>query len=435
MSNPALWYLLIGGLLLAMLLGNSFIERLPLTPAMLYLGVGVLLGPAALGWLRFDAFRDAGLLERAAEVAVLISLFTSGLKLRLPLSDVRWRLPVLLATVSMAITIGLVALVGSMLLHLSLGAAILLGAILAPTDPVLASGVQVREPHDRDRLRFALTGEAGLNDGTAFPFVMLGLGLLGAREFVSIGHWVLVEVLWKTLTGLAVGALCGTLVARLVLRLRTQHREAVGLEDFLALGLIALSYGLADLLHGWGFLAVFAAGVSLRAIERRDSGELPEAEVRAAASASEEKAATDYRAAPAYMAGAVLSFNEQLDRICELGLVILVGSLLSAHFQPAAWWFAPLLFLVIRPIAVAPCVFTGLRTLRDAGLVAWFGIRGIGSLFYLGYALTHGLHGEEARTIATLTITVIALSIFAHGVSVDALMARRGRAAKASTTA
>ena len=427
MHQPALWYLLIGVLLLVVLLGNATIARLPLTPAMLYLGVGIALGPVGLDWLRLDARRDAALLERAAEIAVLVSLFTSGLKLRVPLSDARWHLPVLLATVSMAITVGLLALAGMWLLGLSAGAAILLGAILAPTDPVLASGVQVREPHDRDRLRFALTGEAGLNDGTAFPFVMLGLGLIGAREFHGIGSWLLIEVGWKCGAGLLTGLLCGSVVTRLVLRLRTEHREAVGLDNFLALGLIALSYGLAELVHGWGFLSVFAAGVALRATERRHSGSLPVEKVRAAAESTERAAATDPEAAPAYMAGAVLSFNEQLDRLCELTLVLLAGVLVGTHFHAHALWVAALLFLVIRPLAIVVSAL-GRHSRYETALLGWFGIRGIGSLYYLGYALNHGLAGKEGALLASAAITVVAASIVTHGVSVDALMLRRPRA-------
>src|SRR5919206_497446 len=129
--------------------------------------------------------------------AVLISLFTAGLKLRTALTDHRWRLPVRLAVESMIVTVGLITLVGVVGLGLPLGAAVLLGAILAPTDPVLASDVQVEGPTDQDRLRFGLTGEAGLNDGTAFPFVMLGLGLIGLHELGQAGwRWFAVDVVW-----------------------------------------------------------------------------------------------------------------------------------------------------------------------------------------------------------------------------------------------
>ncbi|MDP2233946.1 MAG: cation:proton antiporter, partial [Actinomycetota bacterium] len=152
-----------------------------------YLAAGFGLGPAGLAILSPNPLVHSVLLERVAEVAVLISLFSVGLKLGLPLSSKDWRLPVRLALVSMTITVALIAAIGVMLLDLSLGATILLGAIIAPTDPVLASDVQVLKAGDRDHLRFSLTGEGGLNDGAAFPFVMLGLGLLGLHELGSAG--------------------------------------------------------------------------------------------------------------------------------------------------------------------------------------------------------------------------------------------------------
>ena len=162
----------------------------------------------------------------------------------LGLSDGRWLLPLRLAIVSMLVTVALIAGAGVAWLGLPLGAAILLGGILAPTDPVLASDVQVAEPTDRDRLRFALTGEAGLNDGTAFPFVLLGLGLLGLHDLGdSLWRWLAVDVLWGVGIGIGIGAALGTLVGRFVLYLRRTHKEAVGLDNFLALGLIGLTYG------------------------------------------------------------------------------------------------------------------------------------------------------------------------------------------------
>lgn len=172
---------------------------------MLYLAVGIALGPVGIGLLRIDPLDAPVFVERFAEVAVLASLFTAGLKLRAPLDDPLWRVPLRLGVVTMAVSVGLVALVGMVGLGLPLGAAVLLGAILAPTDPVLASEVQVDEPSDHDPLRFALTGEAGLNDGTAFPFAMLGLSLLGIHEFGEIGwRWVAVHVLWAVPAGLLI---------------------------------------------------------------------------------------------------------------------------------------------------------------------------------------------------------------------------------------
>jgi NhaP-type Na+/H+ or K+/H+ antiporter len=245
-----LWFLIVGGLLVLMALTSTVLKRLPLSASMLYLALGVGIGPYGLGLLRLDPIDQAALLERLTEVAVIVSLFTAGLKLRVPLTDRRWWLPLRLAFGSMALAVGLVTAVGFYGLGLPLGAAVLLGAILAPTDPVLASDVQLERPTDRDRLRFGLTGEAGLNDGTAFPFVMLGLGLLGLHDLGNLGwRWWAVDLLWAVTGGLAIGWLLGTLIAQLVLYLRQTHREAVGLDDFLALGLIALAYGTALLLH------------------------------------------------------------------------------------------------------------------------------------------------------------------------------------------
>src|SRR5262249_52303469 len=152
------------------------LARLPLSTAMLYLLAGVAVSPLGFGLAAMTTRSDSTLIEHLAEVVVLLSLFTSGLKLSVGLSDGRWLLPVRLAVLSMIVTVVLVTAAGVWLLGLSIGAAVLLAGILAPTDPVLASDVQVEKPSDRDRLRFALTGEAGLNDGTAFPVVLLGLG-------------------------------------------------------------------------------------------------------------------------------------------------------------------------------------------------------------------------------------------------------------------
>ena len=191
----AQWCVLIGAVLVLMALFGTVLKRLPLTASMFYLALGYVLGPSLLDVLQLPSLRDAAILERITEAAVVISLFTAGLKLRVPLSERRWRLPVQLATLSMALTVGLVALIAYFGLNLPLGAAILLGAILAPTDPVLASDVQVSDPFDADRVRFGLTGEAGLNDGAAFPFVMLGLGLLGLHQIGEFGwRWFAVDL-------------------------------------------------------------------------------------------------------------------------------------------------------------------------------------------------------------------------------------------------
>ena len=430
-----IWFLVAGALLVVMALGGSVLHRLPLSTSMLYLLVGFVLGPGGVAFFYLDPIERAPVLERVTEVAVLISLFSAGLKLRVPWSDRRWLTPLRLATVSMVVTVALVAAVGVVGLGLPLGAAVLLGALLAPTDPVLASDVQVESATDDDRLRFGLTGEAGMNDGTAFPFVMLGLGLLGVHDLGAWGwKWVAVDLVWAVVAGLAVGWLLGTLVGLLVLYLRRVHREAVGSDDFLALGLIALSYGVALLVKGYGFLAVFAAGLALRHIERRAAERTggrdapPPPIEHVAEEGATEDVATSPETAPAYMAQAALGFTEQLDRIGEVVVVVLVGGMLSrATLTPDALWFVPLLFLVVRPVAVllgAP--MRGAPPIQR-GLTMWFGIRGIGSIYYRSYAVAHGLPEPLARTLVALVLSTVAVSVVAHGVSVTPLMRRYAR--------
>ena len=466
MDPFALWSLIVGVLLVVMALSSTLLSRLPLSTSMLYLAVGVAMGPALFDLAAPELFADSVLVERLTEIAVLVSLFTSGLKLSPGLLDRRWRLPLRLAFGSMAVTVALVALAGWAVLGLSPGAAILLGAILAPTDPVLASDVQLEAPEDGDRLRFSLTGEGGMNDGTAFPFVMLGLGLLGLHELGEFGwRWVAVDLVWAVVAGVGIGAAAGTLVGRFVLYLRRRHHEATGLDEFLALGLIALAYGAAILASAYGFLAVFAAGVALRRVERietsnagsregsaGDSKPEPRADrsvdggpdlVMDASSEGErpppnsavplsdlasgqldlEEVATHPQHAPAWMAGAVLTFNERIERIGEVAVMLLIGALLwSVDLPSQALWFVPLLFLVIRPLSVR-IGLAGSRTTRtQRRLIGWFGIRGIGSLYYLAYAITHGLAGAEGDLLAGMTLAVIVASVVVHGVSVTPLM-------------
>lgn len=418
------WFLVVGALLLLMALAGTLLKRLPLSAALLYLGAGWAVGPAGLGLLAFNPVADASVLEHLTEVVVSLSLFGAGLKMRLPLRDPRWRVPLRLGFVVMTITVGLVAAVGVWGLGLPLGAAILLGAILAPTDPVLASDVAVDTPDDRDRLRFSLTGESALNDGTAFPFVMLGLGLLGLRDLgTGLWRWVAVDVLWAVVGGLAIGAALGWAVGHLVLYLRQKRQEAVGTDDFLALGLLAMAYGVAHEAHAYAFLAAFAAGLALRIVERRGSGdgEVP-ADVVAAAERSED-IATDAEAAPAYMASAVLGFTEQLERIGTVVVVVTVGALLPvAKLAWPALWFVPLMLFVVRPLAVWLGLVGARLSPLQKGLVGWFGIRGIGSVYYLAYAITHGLDEPTAWTLLALTLATVAASATVHGVSVTPVM-------------
>lgn len=430
MDRITLWFLLAGALFISRALAGSLIARLPLTPSMLYLGIGVLLGPHVAGFLRVDPIAHAESLERLTEIAVIVSLFTAGLKLRVPMSDRRWLIALRLAVTSMAVTVALVAAAVALVLGLPWGVGILMGAILAPTDPVLASDVQVAHPFDENRLRFALTGEASLNDGTAFPFLMLGLGVLGLHDLgEGLWRWVTVDVVWASAAGLIIGGALGTLVGKLVLYLRRTHRGAVGLDDFVALGLIALTYGAALACHAYGFLAVFAAGLALRLVERQQSGHQRRtaAEALARSGVPAHDVATHPDEAPAYLAQAVLAFNEQLERIGEVVIVVVVGAMLSTDVL--SWhvlWLALLLLLVIRPVAVVVGLAGSGSSRRERALVGWFGLRGIGSVYYLMFAVNHGLPDAFTEQVVGFTLAVIACSVVIHGATVAPFMDRWG---------
>ncbi|MDN2710428.1 cation:proton antiporter [Janthinobacterium sp. SUN118] len=430
MSTTA-WFILIGCMMLARGLGAASIARLPFTSAMAYLGVGLLLGPMFLGLFSLDLVKQAPLLETLAEIAVLISLFSAGVQMPVPFSLARWLPSLRLAWLSMAISVALVATFSCLVLGLPLGAGVLLGAILAPTDPVLATDVQVRHAGDSEQLRFTLTSEAGMNDGSGFPFVMLGLGLLGLHELgPGGGTWLWHDLLWASAGAIALGAAGGALLAWLGWQVRGKEPKHEVLDDLAGLGLIALVYGLATWLHAWGFLAVFFAGVALRQTELvlagapKDRQGLLQAEDVHGGSAVK----PHDNAAPLTVSGESLVFKEHLERLSELTLVLLLGGAVTA----AAWswqaWSAGLfLLLVARPCSVMLGLLGSGTSLRLRGLAAWFGVRGIGSMYYLCYAIAHGLPPRLAHELANITIVVIILSIVAHGLTVKPLFARYWR--------
>jgi len=426
MSLPE-WSLFIGVLLITIVLASTLLGRLPLSSAMVYLALGWLLGPEVADVLRPDPVVHAAVLERLAEAALLISLFAVGMQLGVPLRDRRWWLPLRLAFVSMAAMVAMITAIGVWVLDLPPGAAVLLGAILAPTDPVLASGVQSDPGPRPDRLGFSLAAEGGLNDGAAFPFVMLGGGLLGLHEpAFSLARWWGVDLLWATVGGMVLGGALGATTGRLVVYLRSRHREAVGLDEFLGLGLICTAYGVAQLSLASGFLAVFAAGLALQRVREQPR---PHTQPLAAAAGSQghsyETLATHPHHASATMRDSVQGFNEQLERLAELALVLLVGALLAyAKPLPAVWWFVPLLLLVLRPLSVAVAVAGEGLTPPQRAMIGWFGIRGIGSVFYLLLALRMGLDGRAADMLVALTLWTVAASILAHGVTAQPLMRR-----------
>jgi sodium/hydrogen antiporter len=435
------WYLIIGTTLLGVAVAASLLKHLPVSTAIIYLLLGLALGPHGIGLLSWDVVNQAHLFERLSEVAVIVSLFTVGLNLRRSLGDRAWLLPVRLASVSMAITIAAVALVGGALLGLPLGAAVLLGAILAPTDPVLASDVQIKGVTDRDRLRYSLSAEAGLNDGSAFPFVMLGLGLLGLHpregagfaglwtaDGLTIGAWLVWDLLWAVTAGLLVGAACGWLVGRFIARVRSRQAETFGMQAFVVLGLIALAYGLAELVYGYGFLAVFAAGYAVRYLELQASQHADSPPELPAVAPDQGEAETleaikTPEAAAHYLAVSLSQFNTQLEHLLQALVVVLLGGVLTTRYL--SWdllWFAPLLFVLLRPLAVLVGMWGSASGPVQRTLMGWFGIRGIGSIYYLTYALGHGFAGPLAERITGLVLATVAVSIVVHGISVTPLM-------------
>ena len=420
------WFLLIGCLMLARGMAATTISRSPFTSAIVYLGVGVLFGPSVLGVFGFDPTSQSALLKVLTEIALLISLFSAGIKMPVPFKFRRWDAPLRLAWLSMALTVGLVALFAYYVLHLPAGAAVLLGGILAPTDPVLATDVQVRHAGDKDQLRFTLTCEAGMNDGSAFPFVILGLGMLGVGE-AGEHHWrwLLVDVIWSTMGALAVGIAAGAAVARLGWKLRIVEPKHEIMDDLVGLGMIAVVYGTASLLKTSGFLAVFFAAVALRQTELVLAGAPKDRHgmMEPDTAKSEVAKASETHEAPMTVSAESLVFKEHLERLSELTLVLLLGGMLT--LQDLRWEAAAMaafLFLVARPLSVYAGLIGSDTSMRLRALTAWFGVRGIGSIFYLVFAIEAGLPAELALQLTRISLFVIMLSILVHGFSVKPLM-------------
>lgn len=421
------WFIGIGALLIAMNLSSAVIARLPLSLAIVYFAIGFAIGPQGMGWLVVDPFLHARIIGTVCEVAVLVSLFATGSNVGSTLRRRHWSVPIRLASVAMLSTIILLAGLAHWALGFSLGASILLAAILAPTDPVLAGDVQVVGQDDRDRLRFGLTGEGGLNDGAAFPFVMLGLGLMGLHDIGDLGwRWWVIDLLWAVVGGLLIGGAFGTALGRWLLARNGDDADASGSDSFLGLGLVALSYGAAVALQTYGFLAVFSASVALQwAVSAKRSrpggapGPVPVAGADAPASS------------PALMPAVPLQrFNEHLASLFEFAVVVLIGAMFAVVRIPLeAVAVIVALFFFIRPASVILALRRDGLAPGQTVLVSWFGIRGVGSLYYAMYAINNGVDDQVAQRLLGITIAVIVASIMLHGISVTPLMAlyRRSR--------
>lgn len=435
-----LWMAVLGAVLLLLALTSSYLRWLPVTTSVVCLGLGIAIGPSGLSLLHLDLKQAAPWMEHLCEVAVLFSLFVCGLKLRLPLRNPTWRVALVLAGPVMVLCIVGIGLLLHYLLQLSWGASLLIGAILAPTDPVLASLVQVTDARDADRVRFGLSGEAGLNDGVAFPFVILGLLFLRQDGTEPDWlHWLGQDLLWAVPVGLLIGYAMGRGIGRLTLHTSTSQ-NSLSPNDYLALALIALAYVAAEALHGYGFLSVFAAGLGLRRAEVKstDNPQVPAEHLVPSTLGQQHvephpSVATptdelpDSQVVAGIMMGDMLAFGSLVERAMEVFLVTLLGVVLMAHWDWRALLLGGVLFFVLRPLTVWLMPWGRLLQPPQRLLIGWFGIRGIGSFYYLFYALNHGLPAETALLCSNLTLSVVALSILLHGLSTQPLLARYER--------
>jgi len=326
---------LMGVVLVLMALAEPDVQRLPLSASLIYVLIGWAVASAAGPLLEFDPRAHAPLLQVLTEWAVLISLFAVGLRLGAPSGPRSWRVAALLATVGMVVTIALATACAHWLLGLDWPAALLLAAILAPTDPVLASEVQLRSVTDRDAARLALTAEGGMNDGTAWPVVILALGLLGLHDLgPAATQWLLRDLLWLIGGGLVLGWIGGRAVA-LALRARLHVGHALVWDELLYLGTIALSYGAASVLKVSAFLAVFAAGCALFHETVRQRRLEPENALRR----------DD-------LSRRLIAFGGRCERLVEVTMVIFIGAALTR----VQWRWELVAFAVALRVRRAPAV-------------------------------------------------------------------------------
>ncbi len=448
MSTVA-WIAGIGVLLLLTSLTSGWIRRWPITNFAIYLAAGVAVGPWGLDLVHLDLRGHGEWLSNITEIALVVSLFITGLKLRLSFSNPAWLDAVRLAFPGMLMTVAGITVISHFWLGLSWGMALLIGSLIAPTDPVLASIVAVDDASDSDQMRVALSGEAGLNDGCALPFLMLALMIIaapGSLDAMAGVHWFLIDVLWGFAAGLGLGFGLGWLIGLLGTRLRTASRDMTP-SDFLAIALMALAYAGAEAIHASGFLAAFAAGVGLRSAELRvvarsphpkyqkqddDDSTHPPAEVMINPNRRDPENADEPAAAVGMMVSDALSFGDTLERLIASGLVLLVGIACARYWSLDGVIMAALLFLLVRPLSVWISMMGSRAPLPRRVLIGWIGIRGIGTLNYLAYAITHVLDQPQSMLAAQIAVTIVVLSIIVHGVTAPPLMAWRRKRMEAA---
>jgi NhaP-type Na+/H+ or K+/H+ antiporter len=403
MFDPYLLFLLgLGVVVLLVAWLPMALSRLPLSLAILCVLIGVVVFHGGVLPFRSDPVRFSTLTERLTEVVVIVSLMGAGLKIDRRIGWRRWNSSWRLIAITMPLSIVAVTLMGVHGLGLSLASALLLGGALAPTDPVLASDVQVGPPRSGEdgEARFALTSEAGLNDGFAFPFVHLAVAIALAGGVVGqplLTHWLAVDVLWRVVAGAGVGWAVGKVLGWATFK--APHARISGTGDGLvALGATLVAYGVAEAAHGYGFLAVFVAALALRATER--DHEFHEA---------------------------MHDFAEQVERLLMMLVLVLLGGAVAGGLLDSLTWkemaFGLALVFVVRPLAGWIGLIGAPHSMRERAVVAFFGIRGLGSFYYLAYGLNHGdFHGWDR--LWAIAGFVVLCSILVHGVTATPLMTR-----------
>lgn len=413
MDAYTLAILIVGLALLGAAWVPHLVKRNPLTFPIIYVAAGALLYLLPWPLPPADPVRFPLITEHLTELAVIIALVGVGLRIDTRFGWRRWSLTWRLLGITMPLTILAGLWLGQAWLGYSVATAMLLGAVLAPTDPVLAGDVQVHAPGKggEDPVRFALTSEAGLNDGLAFPFVWLAvaLALAQAGEPMDWGRWLALDVLWRVGGGVVIGWLVGYALMHLIFRSEREPTVSRSGDGLVALAITLTVYGIAELCHAYGFLAVFVAALVVR----------------------QKEADHDFH-------GVLDTFAQQCEKLLMAVMLLLLGGALAGGILAALGWreivFALVFVLVVRPVSGWIGLIGAPLSTRDRWAIAVFGVRGIGSLYYLAFAVNHA-DFRDTRELWAVVCLVVVLSILLHGLTASGVMAwldrrQRGRSAQ-----